>query len=211
MPAVLVLLQFEVSAMPYEYEEGDDALEKSTQGHTVGAKARELFQEIQEDVARLRAMYDYLQINGNNEYSDTEKHLMSVLKSFDGLKRRYGSAEVLNEIKKTAYTEGQLNNDQIAKARVVLGEAKKNASKDKVGIFSLLRASHSPDSQSIYDTAHDFFSPRNKLEILLDKLDHFEKMHKKENAKKTVGFFSSKPESKTSHPQVSPGIKPSKP
>lgn len=171
--------------MPRDYHQEDEMQLAKAASSTMGTEIRKLFQELQEAIVQLQAMRDYARDNGKTE---TEQHLNNVLGSFEAVKKRYGTAFM---IKTGKMAEGT------ATAKAALREAKAGMrSKDNhdraeiAEILSLLRTSH---LQTVYENFSDFCSPRNKFEMLIEKVGDFEKT---QQAKNSPRFFSSQPESK---------------
>lgn len=190
--------------MPRDYSASeDDMFANNMPSSSKGAVIRKLFQEIQEAIVQLQAMRDYARDNGK---ANTEQNLNKVIKSFEALKKKYGSAGVLNEIKKIAFMiKPGKTGGETAAAKSVLQETKVSMratdrieektqkhyeTAEIVEILSLLRTSH---LQTVYENYNDFCSPRNKFEALIEKINNFEK---NQQAKNSPRFFSSEVESK---------------
>ncbi len=127
--------------MPYDKDE-----EKALYGE---AELKKVAAELIESTAQLRDMRDYAR---DNHYVETAKHLNKVLEVVAKSRAGHASAVQLNEIK------------------IAITKAKASMRIEKEQIFSSLRSSKST-FQPVFDNYTNFFSPRNKFEVLVDKLE----------------------------------------
>jgi len=176
----------------------ENAFDRRAQPGTLGAETRKLFQEMQEAIIHLQEMRDYARENGS---ARTEKYLSDVIDSFQQLLKKYGSAEVINEIQKSSYLPGKAASDKrIETVKAALKAAKHNDAKNEMrDILTLLRTSR---FQVIYENFNDFSAQRNKFEVLIERIDNFEKTHKSKHAKNSPQFFSTQPATSQPFPQV---------
>lgn len=156
-----------------------------THGHTVGAEVKKLFLEMQANIKQLQEMHDYA---AGNDFNETAKYLKKVLEAFEGLKRKYGSAEILNEIKKAAHI-----NQPLKAAKQALKDAKEGMQEHIEEKELFIRWLMTTPHQQAYENVNTFISPqRNKFEIFIDSVEQFEQAHKKDSAKNASRFFQSK-------------------
>lgn len=158
---------------------------KHTHSYTVGVEIRKLFQEMQANIKQLQEMHDYA---AGNEFSETAKYLNKVLQAFNELKRKYGSGEILNEIKKAANI-----NENIKAVRQALKDAKEGMQKHIEEKELFIRWLMTTPHQQAYENINTFASPqRNKFEVFVDTLEQFEQAHKQDSAKNAARFFQNK-------------------